>query len=357
MEETPSLLQSIFNNWYPPILTAVIFYLLYIGSQKLLERQARGKTDKGLIKSIILFIIVLIGLISVVLSLPLGEQKDDITSLIGIVLSAVLGLSSTTFIGNALAGIALKLRGSFKPGDFISTSDIFGRVTELGLFHTEIQTIDRDLTSLPNLSLSSNALKVTRSSGTFISVECSLGYDVNRLKIEEALLKAARDTGLKDPFVHIISLGDFSIVYRIHGLLEDVKSLVSAKSRLTGSVIDALHAADIEIVSPNFMNQRQVADTVFIPKKYRTTDKEVLEENTPENLIFDKAEEAEGIENKKQKVAEMEEKIKKEKELLKQADSEEQKAKIESKIQKNQELKEKLVNRIDNQMEELDKTN
>lgn len=349
------LIKAILNNWYPPVFTLLSFYLLYRAVQKLLERQAKGKTDKGLIKSIILFSIVLIGLISVVLALPLGEQKDDITSLIGIVLSAVLGLSSTTFIGNALAGIALKLRKNFKPGDFITVDNIFGRVTEQGLFHTEIQTIDRDLTTLPNMTLATTAMKVTRSSGTFISVECSLGYDVNRLKIEEALLKAAKDSGLEEPFVHIISLGDFSIVYRIHGLLKDVKSIVSAKSRLTGQVIDALHAAGIEIVSPNFMNQKQVGETIFIPKKYRTKDKNVIEENTPESLIFDKAEDAEGIEKRKQMLAELEQKIKKEKENLKEATDDTIKVKLEEKIQKTENLKEKLVDKIDAKMEELDK--
>jgi len=356
MEEL-SLIERIFNNWYPPVLTLVIFYLLYLATGKLLERQSKGKTDKGLIKSIVLFSIALVGFISVILALPLGDQKDEITSLIGIVLSAVLGLSSTTFIGNALAGIALKLRRSFKPGDFISVNDLFGRVTEQGLFHTEIQTINRDLTSLPNMTLATNPVKVTRSSGSFISVECSLGYDVNRLKIEEALLKAAKKAGLEDPFVHIISLGDFSIVYRVHGLLKDVKSIVSAKSRLTGSVIDALHDANIEILSPNFMNQKQVGDTVFIPKKYSTTDKEVLEENTPENVIFDKAEEAEGIEKRKNIVAQMEEKIKAEKENLKKAADETEKSKLEEKIKKTTELKEKLVDKIDTKMEKLDQTN
>ncbi len=352
------ILKQIAGNWFPTLMTAALFYLVYIAAKKLLERQAKGKTDKALIKSIVLFSIAFIGIISVILALPMDpEQKGQVTSLIGIVLSAVLGLSSTTFIGNALAGISLKLRNSFKPGDFIEVDEIFGRVTEQGLFHTEIQTADRDLTSLPNMTLATNSVKVTRQSGTIISVECSLGYDVNRLKIEEALLKAGKDCGLVEPFVHIISLGDFSIVYRLHGLLENVKSIVSARSRLTGHVIDALHEAGIEIVSPNFMNQKQVGDTVFIPKKYRTTNKEVLEENTPENLIFDKAEEAEDIEKRKKLLEEVEQKIKKGNEELKNVENQAVKDKIAQQLEKTKELKEKLAERIDKKMDDLDKTN
>ncbi len=349
------ILQSTFSKWVPTLLTILFFYAMYIFAKKLLERQSRGHTDRGLIKSIVLFMIGLVGVISIVLAIPMDPaQKGQITSLIGIVLSAVLGLSSTTFIGNALAGIALKMRRSFKPGDFITVDGTFGRVTEQGLFHTEIQTIDRDLTTLPNMTLATNAVKVTRSSGTFIHAECSLGYDVNRLKIEEALLKAAEDCKLEDPFVHIITLGDFSIVYRVHGLLKDVKSIVSARSKLTGHVIDSLHDAGIEIVSPNFMNQRQVGETVFIPKKYRTNNKAVLEDTKPENVIFDKAEEAEGLEKRKEMVADIDNKIKENQESLKNAASDEEKIAIEAKIEKAKALKEKMETKIESKVEELD---
>lgn len=340
----------------PTFTTLIFFIILYYAAKKILERQARGKTDKALIRSITLFLIALVGFISVILALPMEpDQKGNVTSLIGIVLSAVLGLSSTTFIGNALAGIMLKLRKSFKPGDFITVNDIFGRVTEQGLFHTEIQTIDRDLLSLPNMTLATNSVKVARSSGTYINTEVSLGYDVSRIKIEEALKKAAIDTGLSDPFVLITSLGDFSVVYRIHGLLQDVKSIISARSRLTGFVIDALHEADIEIVSPNFMNQRQVGQTVFIPAKERKPIANKNEE-APEDKIFDKAEQAESIEKRKELLTEIDKKLKLEKEKLKNADTAEAKEKIKQKLQTTKELKEKIEVKIDKKVDEISNT-
>jgi len=134
-----------------------------------------------------------------------------------------------------------------------------------------------------------------------------------------------------------------------------VKSIVSAQSRLTGHVIDELHSAGIEIVSPNFMNQKQVGDTVFIPGKYRTKDKNVLEENTPENVIFDKADEAEGIEKRKELLAEVQDKIKKEEQELKVVKDVEQKAKLEEKIKKTKELKDKIEDKIEIKVDQLDK--
>lgn len=348
------MILDILNTWSSTVLTIALVVLFYYAAKRLLERQAKGQTDKKLIRSLILFSIAFIGAISVILALPMDpEQKNSITSLIGIVLSAVLGLSATTFIGNAIAGIALKMRNDFKPGDFIEVNSIFGRVTEQGLFHTEVQTPNRDLTSMPNMMLTTNPVNVTRSTGTILYTEVSLGYDVNRLKIEESLIKAAQRANLKDPFVLITSLGDFSVVYRINGLLENVKSIVSARSILTGHVIDVLHEDGIEIVSPNFMNQRQVGDTVFISKKHRVKDPDMLEKAAAsESIIFDKAEEAESIEKRKVLLAEVEQKIVNEKEQLKQADDA-SKVKIQKKLDTTIALKDKLEAKIDEKVEKL----
>lgn len=349
------LLSNIFSPWATTVFTVVLFLFLYFGAKRLLQRQAKGQTDKKLITSLILFSIALVGIISVILALPMEpSQKSSITSLIGIVLSAVLGLSSTTFIGNALAGIALKLRDDFRPGDFIEVNGIFGRITEQGLFDTEVQTPNRDLTSIPNMLLATNPFNVTRSSGTILYAEVSLGYDVNRLKIEESLIKAAKRAKLKDPFVLITALGDFSVVYRINGLLENVNSIISARSLLTGHVIDTLHGDGIEIVSPNFMNQRQVGETVFIPKKHRVKDPSILDNTADsDSLIFDKADEAENIEKRKALLTDVEEKIAEEKQQLKQAGDDKTKEKIKEKLDTTVALKEKLKAKIDEKVDKL----
>lgn len=337
--------------------TILFFGLLYYGIKFLMNRQAKGNTDSSLIRSILLFLIVMIGIISIILALPMDpEIKKEVTNIIGIVISAVLALSSATFIGNALAGIMLKAVKNFKPGDFILVEDVYGRVTEMGLFHTEVQTENRDLTTLPNLYLTTNPVKVTRSSGTFIFSEVSLGYDVNRHKIEKALLKAAKSAGLNDPFVLITSLGDFTIVYKVQGLLENVKTIISSKSSLNAMVVDELHKAGIEIVSPRFVNQRQVNETVFIPKFIQNTDpSKEIKSKGPENVIFDKADEAEGIESRKNLLFSLDEKLTKLFDELKTAETEEQKEAINKKIAASQEIKQKLIDRIGTKMDELGK--
>ncbi len=96
-------------------------------------------------------------------------------------------LYSTTLASNAMAGLMLRIVRSFKPGDYIRVGDFLGRVTERGLFHTEIQNERSDLVTLPNLYVTSNAVTVIRPSGTFVSATLSLGYDIHHDEIEKTL--------------------------------------------------------------------------------------------------------------------------------------------------------------------------
>ncbi|MEE4659450.1 MAG: mechanosensitive ion channel domain-containing protein, partial [Halieaceae bacterium] len=227
-----------------------------------------------------------------------------ILSLLGIIITAVIALSSTTFVSNIMAGLMLRAVNSFRPGDYIRCEQHFGRVTERGLFHTEIQTPDRDLATVPNLFLVNNPLTVVHESGTIISAELSLGYDIAHQRVEELLKQAATDAGLSDAFVLVGELGDFSVIYRVGGFAEDVSRLLTTKSNLRRSILTTMHAAGVEIVSPNFMNQRVLdpADKV-IPKADRVA-VPVAEQASPEEVIFDKAETAAQRETLKQSLRE-----------------------------------------------------
>lgn len=323
----------------PTFLTVLLLIATYLGTRWLFMRQSRY-TKKGLsiVQQIVLFLIVLTGVIMIILVLPMndGELRGQIIGLIGIVLSAAFALSATTFLGNILAGIMNRSIKHLQVGDFISVGDFFGKVSDLGLFHTEVQNDNRDLTTLPNLYLATNPVRVIRNSGTIISTSVSLGYDVGRKKIESCLFEAAKNAGLTDPFVYITGLGDFSVVYQINGLLADTEKNISATSRLNAMVLDALHSAKIEIVSPTFMNQKQVGDTVFIPRKERQ--KDFIMEAAPEALIFDKATQAKTLEDKQQRVAQLTKNISEMKVKLKQIDNEEEKVQAQIRIKKWEEM-------------------
>ena len=296
------------NNFYdslPKLLptlatTAVVVMGLWLAHWLLLRRRtdlgSEGKTPR----QIAMLLLTIAGIVCVLIALPVQDAtRGQLMSLVGVALTAVIALSSTTFIANAMAGLMLRAVKSFRPGDFIHVGEQFGRVTERGLFHTEIQTEDRDLTTLPNLHLVSNPLTVVRASGTIVSARLSLGYDVSHAVVRPLLVEAAGAAELSEPFVQVVDLGDFSVTYRVAGFLAEAKQLLTARSRLRMKVLDTLHDAGIEIVSPTFMNQRVLQrGEAVVPEdrasgRYRAVadDKEA-----PEEMIFDKAESAEKIE-------------------------------------------------------------
>ena len=278
---------------FVPLLATVAVVVVTLGAINwLLRRRWRDDPGAQFRFQLITLAMSFAGLLAILVAMPINDElRGQLLSLIGILLSAAIALSSTTFIGNIMAGIMLKVVGNARPGDFITVADLTGRVTEMDLLHTEIQTEFRDLVTVPNLYMVTQPLKVVRASGTIIQAEVSLGYDVPHSRVIGILCDAATNAGLKDGFAHVRELGDFSIVYRVAGLLEDVTSLISARSRLRTAMLDALHAADVEIVSPNFMNTRTIAeDQRFIPmpaKKVATQ-----EQTQAEQVVFDKAAEA-----------------------------------------------------------------
>ena len=257
-------------------------------------------------QQLLMLCIWLIGIVLIVLLMPVGDQmRGQLLSFLGILLSATIALSSTTLVGNAMAGIMLRFLRNCHVGDYISVGDHFGRISRMDLLAIEIQTEDRDLTTLPNLYAVTNPLRVLRNSGTILHVDVSLGYDIGRKKVEDALLEAAERTELiEKPFVQITSLGDFSIVYRVSGLLTDVSKLIETRRKLRANTLDALHDAGIEIVSPTYMSTRQLPADARIVPAYEMREDHEDDHPAPDEVVFDKAHRAEELEELKKSYTE-----------------------------------------------------
>jgi small conductance mechanosensitive channel len=296
-------------SWTPFSVNLIIgIFVIYIVQLLFKKRTQSAVHGKKFYFQLAIFALINFLIISLIISSPLSENlKGQLISLLGITFTAAVALSSTNFLGNIMAGLMIKVLNKFRPGDFLRIDAHFGRVTEMGLLHTEIQTQDRDLLTLPNIYLVSNPVRVIRSSGTIISEDISLGYDIHHNKIEAALLEATKKCDLDDAFMHIQSLGDYSVTYRISGFLKDIKTILTSKAKLREEILDALHHHQIEIVSPTFMNQRVFDNTQsFIPKFQRDTSHN---QESVENIIFDKADEAESIENLKARIKEFNKQI------------------------------------------------
>jgi len=260
----------------------------------IIKRPSDLNAEQRLPRQLIMLALTIVAVISIVLSLPVSESsRNQILALIGVLLSGVIAFSSTTIVSNLMAGVVLRLNKPFRTGDYITCEGFIGRVTEKGLLDTEIQTEQRTLVHIANNYLINHPVDVVRSSGTFISAEVSLGYDVHHATIAKLLEKAAVQAGLKDTFVHVIALGDFTVSYKVSGIV-GIKSILTSRSKLHVCILDELHNNDVEILSPHFVAQRPTApEHKYIPTaRIQKPNKHV----TKEHIAFDKAEEAEKVE-------------------------------------------------------------
>lgn len=300
---------DIAQDFAPLLMTVVVAFFVLAAVDHLLMKNPQLGQRHRLPRQLTMIALTLIALVAIVLSLPVEESlQGELLGLLGIVLTGIVAFSSTTFIANIMAGLMLRSVGSFSPGDFVEAGEHFGKVTELGLFHIEIQSEDRDLITLPNLFLAANPIKVVRSSGTVLSCTLSLGYDIPHLQVEKLCKEAALDAELEEPFVQIIELGNYAVTYKAAGFYRKVEHLLSRKSAFKKAILDRLHRDGIEIVSPTFMNQRQLdAHQIFVPPTRGSGDQESLsaEGIFPETLVFDKANQARRIEMLKEKHAQL----------------------------------------------------
>ena len=165
-------------GWTAPIIiTAIGTAILYWIIAKTFEHQPNNR----LYRQFAQLVLVLLALVVLMLALPLEvETRGQLLGLFGLVITAIIALSSTTFVSNAMAGLTLKIIGPFRTGDFIQVGEHFGRVRMKTLLHTEIQSEDRDTVTLPNLYVITNPVKVVDQSGTLVSAEVSIGYEVHR---------------------------------------------------------------------------------------------------------------------------------------------------------------------------------
>ena len=316
-------LSSLFQAIWPSTILIILAALLILLARWLSNRSASpGAT---LAFQLATWFIASVAIIGIVIVLPIAnETRGQILSLLGVVLTAVIALSSTTFVANAMAGIMLQATQPFRPGDYLRVNQEFGRVTRRSLLHTQIQTETSDFTTLPNLLLINSPVTVLHREGTIITSTLSLGYDIDYREVEPLLLEAAAQAGLEEPFVLVDELLDHAVSYRVCGFLPETKYPLSARSRLRKKVLEVLHANDIEIASPSFMNQRRLepGDRAIPRQRIAAEPKadaggEAAAAQAPEEKIFEKAEEAATLEELKQDHESLRQDIKRERAHLK----------------------------------------
>lgn len=102
------IVQQFYDNireWIPSGVALFVFLVFIFGVRLFLEKKYSGATGQHFRRQVITLLLSFAGLLIVIMILPIEHQpRGQLLSLIGLILSAAIALSSTTFLGNIMAG-------------------------------------------------------------------------------------------------------------------------------------------------------------------------------------------------------------------------------------------------------------
>lgn len=239
--------------------------------------------------------LVIYGVAGVLILIAVPGISANLLQLFGLFAAVVIAFSSSTLIANGMAGIMIKMIKPYDVGDVMEVKGYFGKVYHIGLLHTEIQTLHREIVNVPN-ALAISDVVVNYTEGHYlVNVTVNLGYDVSRSLAEKLLLEAIERTKLKHGFILMKNFGSFGVDYEANGLLEKVEKRIRKESDLRRNIFDVFYENNVQIMTPNYMTMRQMYhDESVLPGEHRKGPRRGVRK--PEKVMFEKA--AEIIERK-----------------------------------------------------------
>lgn len=121
----------------------------------------------------------------------LGLNMTSFITLLGTVGVAV-GLSLQGSLSNIAGGLIILIFKPFKIGDFITVDGSSGTVKEIGIFYTQLTTIDNAKIIVPNSVVSSQTLtNVSDQKTRRVDINVSVSYDSDIQKVKDILLNIA----------------------------------------------------------------------------------------------------------------------------------------------------------------------
>jgi len=244
------------------LVAGVILYGAFVSSwilQSVLMENVlnRGQMDSGArisVTRLVHYAMVLVGFL-IALS-TMGFELKNIT-IIGGALGVGIGFGMQAIVNNFVSGLILLFERPIKVGDVVQLGDgQRGRVTNLGLRATTVQTFDKAEVVVPNGDLiSSQVTNWTlgdRSMRLIIPVGVAYGSDVEAVIRVLTEVAEINDRVLKDPkpMALFLNFGDSSLDFELRVWIADFNDRRIIQSALIREVDRRFREEDIEIPFP-----------------------------------------------------------------------------------------------------------
>jgi small conductance mechanosensitive channel len=246
----------------PKLFVAVLFYLGFVVLYRLTRRPLDAILRRSGIEPVLISLLVdkvyrfsltIFGL--VMAASQVGINVGAALAGIGVV-GVALGFAAQDLLSNIIAGFVIFWDEPFHVGEFITVQDEYGRVTNITLRSTRIQTNRNTFVVIPNRRIIDHVVLNHSAQGdTRIDVPVGIAYKENIPQARAVLLKAVAD--VKDvlseppPTVVVDSLGDSSVNLLVRVWIRDARAEQPVHFAVTEMSKLALDAAGIQIPFPH----------------------------------------------------------------------------------------------------------
>ncbi|MGH1463076.1 MAG: mechanosensitive ion channel family protein [Neptuniibacter sp.] len=183
-----------------------------------------------------------------------GVQTASIVALLGAAGIAV-GLALQGTLSNLAAGVMLLVFRPYKVGDFIDAAGQFGKVTEIDMFTTILQTFDNQQIIVPNSQIWGDQI-INHSHFEIRGVDMHFGVaynentDAARKVIDEVLANHPHILNDPAPFVEVETLNDSSVDFLVRPFCKG-EHYFDVLYSVPEQIKKALDANNIEIPFPH----------------------------------------------------------------------------------------------------------
>jgi small conductance mechanosensitive channel len=257
VDSSYNLIESMIVPIVSALFTLVLFYFLGKYFSRILSVPISRRVDETLgkfVEKLTFRTTVGLGILFV-----LSQFGIRSTSFAAVLAAAgfAIGLALQGTLSNFASGILLMVFRPFKVGDLVVAAGINGRVHEIDLFNTVIDTLDNRRIIVPNSSVSGNTIEnVTyhqyRRVEVPVGVEYSADMDCTRQSLFQAiesLKEFTYEDEIKKPQVRLIGFGASSVdwIVRVWTATAEVGSV---QDRLVYAIKTELDAARVGIAFP-----------------------------------------------------------------------------------------------------------
>ena len=255
------------------IVTGLLVFLISLTLVKMMKNRLsnnllnRINMDEGIKHSLISGFSFTGFIISAILAIvAMGVDLSNLAVIAG-ALSVGIGFGLQDVIKNLVSGIILLFERPFKVGDWVLIGGEEGKIKQINIRSTEVETFNKASVIIPNATLISSSLTNLTHGNNWQRQTIAVGvsYDSDAEQVTKLLLECARSCKkvmkVPAPYVLFKNFGESSLDFELRIYVSDIWSGWSAGSDVRYEILRRFREENINIAYPQIVVHQGSEDT------------------------------------------------------------------------------------------------